>query len=217
VLSPEPADIGDDLPDWLNEISPAEQPGAPAPDPTSPSAFAEDAFTGDGIFAPADPDLPDWLQDDISPVDALGWDEETPQETQAKFTRDLASLPAMQADFAAQLRAAGVGVVAVLLKKGADADARRQLAQRADVDESELTTWVRLLDMLRVRNLTVEHVLLLDGVGISGLPELAQANAANLTAKLSHLNQEAGLLKQPPPYSLVEYWIKQAGEMQLIV
>jgi hypothetical protein len=198
-----------DLPDWLNE-----EPGMAA------AAETQDMRAGGGVEMQNNAslqmdDLPDWLKDETETED--DWVEETPEQVQAKFTRDLATLPAMEADFANRLRGAGAGAVALLLKKGANPAGRLALSQKAGVDLDELNTWVRVSDLLRVRNLSPEHAILLEGVGVLGVSGLAQADAAALATNLQKTNAEVGLLEKAPSQALVAYWIEQAGQMPKVI
>ncbi|MFM8320045.1 MAG: DUF4332 domain-containing protein [Chloroflexota bacterium] len=226
------------LPDWLSDQAPqAEQPTAPAseqpaeavpaeiPDWLADQAAQEAPLTADATAAvPAE--IPDWLMDQApqeagEAAEALAFEagadawepDETPEETHAKFSRDLSTLPAMDETFAARLKSAGVSAPLTLLRKGADEQGRLALAERAGVDAAELESWVHLTDLLRVRGVTAEHAILLDGVGVHGVAGLAQADAAALQQELAAANAEYNLLARAPSQAQVRSWIELAGQL----
>lgn len=216
--------ITDELPDWLQEppteAAPEARVETPAvseelPEWLQPAPVEETAEAV--VEAPAAPaEFPEWLQEQ-APVAAAPVElpivEETPEQTHAKFGRDLASLPAMEPGFAARLRAAGISAPLLLLRKGATDNARRQLAERAGIDVNELTTWVHLCDMLRVRGINAEHALLLDGVDVHSVADLASSDPAALHPRLVTANAEYNLFDQPPSLTQVSDWVKQAQKL----
>ncbi len=217
--------LSNELPDWLQETAAvrgvaepsASAASAPAPAEELPDWLNETAATPTSTHQPASStpaeELPDWLNE-AAAAPALAWEpQETAEQTHAKFSQDLAGLPAMEPEFARRLRAAGVSMPMMLLKKGATPESRLKLAEKAGIDAAELATWVNVVDLFRVRGLNTEHALLLDGVGVHGVNDLAAANPANLTEELNKINQEAGLLAEAPSLAEVSHWIGQAQQL----
>lgn len=211
-----------DLPDWLQETAVTRgvaEPPAPAAPATTAEEELPDWLRETAIPAPAPQparpapvdDLPDWLNEPAAP--AVWEPQETSEQTHAKFSQDLSGLPAMEPEFARRLRAAGVSMPMMLLKKGATPESRLKLAEKAGVDAAELATWVNVVDLFRVRGLNTEHAVLLDGVGVRGVSDLAAADPASLTEELDKINQEANLLTQSPGLAEVTHWIGQAKQL----
>jgi hypothetical protein len=213
----EQPEMVEEIPDWLQETLPQT--------PASQTAFLEepDWLTGAALAGEALPAEETPLEEVPAvevPVEAAEahWEPlETREETHAKFIQNLASLPAMDADFANQLRAAGVTMPLHLLKKGATPDSRQKLAEQAGIDRAELDTWVNIADMLRVRGLTTKHALLLESVGIHGVSELANADPDSLTQSVVTTNQEYNLLDETPRRPEIASWINQAKELPAAV
>jgi len=198
-----PERVEEELPDWLQEAA-TQAPIQPAPAQPAPAA------------TPGFIEEPEWLAEAASapPAAPLTWEpDETKEQTHAKFSQNLENLPAMDPEFARRLRTAGVGVPLLLLKKGATAAARQDLARRAGIDPAELTTWVNVVDLYRVRGLTAEHALLMDGVGIHGVPELATADPDQLAQAMAVTNQEYNLLERTPDRTVIANWIEQAQKL----
>ncbi len=203
-----------EIPDWLQEAAPPPEAAAPAEEEIP------DWLKETSTQAPAQPatgfiEEPDWLAETVAtpPAPTVWEPDETKEQTHAKFSQNLDSLPAMDPEFARRLRAAGVSVPLLLMKKGATPATRQELAGRAGVDLAELTTWVNVVDLFRVRGLTAEHALLLDGVGIHGVPDLANADPDQLAQAIAVTNQEYNLLTQTPDRAVTASWIQQAKKL----
>ena len=57
----------------------------------------------------------------------------------------------------------------------------------------------------------------LEAAGVDTVPELAQRNAANLTAKMTEVNAKKKLVRQLPPESRVTDWVKQAKKLKRVI
>ncbi len=114
---------------------------------------------------------------------------------------------------AGKLKAAGVGSVEKLLERGGTPKGREELAAATGIDAARLARFVNHADLMRIRGIGGEYAELLEAAGVDTVPELAQRNAANLTQKLSDINQQKSLVRLLPAQSRVESWVEQAKEL----
>lgn len=119
--------------------------------------------------------------------------------------------------YAAKLRAAGVTTVEGLLEVGRTKKGRAQLADKTGVSEKLILEWVNLADLWRVQGVGSEYSDLLEEAGVDSCAELAQRNAANLTAKLAEVNQQKNLVRALPTQTQVEGWIEEAKRIKIAV
>ncbi|MCA9531160.1 MAG: DUF4332 domain-containing protein [Myxococcales bacterium] len=111
---------------------------------------------------------------------------------------------------AAALTKAGVTTVESLLDKGADKKGREALAAASGLAEKRILRWVNMADLFRVKGIGEEYSDLLEAAGVDTVPELAQRNAANLTAKMAEVNAAKKLVRAAPTEKVVAGWIEQA-------
>ena len=65
----------------------------------------------------------------------------------------------------------------------------RVLAEKSGISEKLLLEWVNHADLCRLDGVAGEYADLLEAAGVDSVPELAQRNAANLSAALEHTNE----------------------------
>ena len=119
--------------------------------------------------------------------------------------------------YAEKLKAAGVDTVEELLAAGAAPAGRDDLAAKTGIGHSLILEWVNHADLYRIKGVGSEYADLLEEAGVDSVPELAQRNAANLTAKMAELNEAKNLVNRAPSESEVEGWISQAKTLDKIV
>ena len=95
------------------------------------------------------------------------------------------------------------------------------MQQRSQVDALGLQERVVLgdhpLDLARVKGIGVKYSDLIEQAGVDTVPELAQRNPANLTAKLAEVNEEKHLVEEVPSEKQVESWVAQAKELPRVI
>jgi len=111
---------------------------------------------------------------------------------------------------AEKLSAAGVGSTDALLEQGGTKKGRAEIAEKSGMSESQILKFVNHVDLMRIKGVGSEYSDLLEAAGVDTVPELAQRNAANLTAKMEELNAEKKLVRSTPSESQVEGWVEQA-------
>lgn len=119
--------------------------------------------------------------------------------------------------YAEKLGTAGIGSTDDLLAKAADKKGRSSVAAATGISETLLLKWVNQADLQRVKGIGEEYGELLERAGVDSVPELAQRNAANLTAKLGEVNDGLKLVRALPSESTVAAWIEQAKSMEKVV
>lgn len=105
---------------------------------------------------------------------------------------------------------AGIDSVASLLDTGGNKQGRAALAERSGISEAQLLKFVNHADLMRIKGIGGEYSELLEEAGVDTVPELAQRNAANLSAKIEEINVEKKLVRATPSEKQIEDWIQQA-------
>jgi predicted flap endonuclease-1-like 5' DNA nuclease len=126
---------------------------------------------------------------------------------------DLADIEGIGPEYAAKLNTAGVTGVEGLLETGATPQGRSDLAAKAGVSPDLVLDWVNHADLYRISGVGSEYADLLEAAGVDSVVELAQRNAANLTAQLGKTNEEKNLVRAVPSESDVTRWIEQAKQL----
>jgi predicted flap endonuclease-1-like 5' DNA nuclease len=119
--------------------------------------------------------------------------------------------------YAEKFEAAGVKTVEGLLEAGASKNGREELAEKTGISEKLVLEWVNRADLARVKGIGSEYADLLEASGVDSVPELAQRNAANLTAKMEEVNAEKNLVRRVPSEKEVEDWVSQAKDLPKVV
>ena len=116
-----------------------------------------------------------------------------------------------------KLRAAGINTVDKLLEKAATKKQRQSLAQETGISEKQILKFTNMADLFRLNGVGQEYAELLEVAGVDTVPELAQRNAANLTAKMEEVNEAKNLTRKTPSATEVEKWIAQAKELPRVI
>ena len=95
---------------------------------------------------------------------------------------------------AAKLTEAGVPTTEALLSEGATPAGRKALAEKSGISEALILKWVNHVDLARINGIAGQYAELLEAAGVDTVPELAQRNAANLTAKMTEVNASRNLV-----------------------
>jgi predicted flap endonuclease-1-like 5' DNA nuclease len=109
----------------------------------------------------------------------------------------------------------GIRSVEALLKAGATAAGRKDLATKAGVNADKLLTWVNHADLFRIKGVGSQYSELLEAAGVDSVVELAKRNAKNLTEAMIAANTAGAqrLVRAVPSLKMVEGWIAQAKSM----
>jgi len=116
-----------------------------------------------------------------------------------------------------KLRTAGINTVDKLLENAATKKQRQTLAEETGISEKQILKFTNMADLFRLNGVGQEYAELLEVAGVDTVPELAQRNAANLTAKMEEVNEAKNLTRKTPSATEVEKWIAQAKELPRVI
>jgi len=116
-----------------------------------------------------------------------------------------------------KLESAGIKSVEALLETGATRKGRDKIAGDTGLAEIKILRLVNHADLMRIKGIGGEYSELLECCGVDTVPELAQRNAANLTAKMASVNAEKKLVRALPTETQVAGWIEQAGALPKVI
>ncbi len=119
--------------------------------------------------------------------------------------------------YAEKLQGIGVQTVEQLLEKGSTPKGRKEIVESAALSDKHVLRWVNMADLFRIKGIGEEYADLLEAAGVDTVPELAQRNAENLTAKMTEVNAEKKLVRQAPSLSHVEKWVAEAKELPRVI
>ncbi len=109
-----------------------------------------------------------------------------------------------------KLREAGVNTTDKLLEATKTPKQRKELAENSGISEKQILRFANMADLFRINGVGQEYAELLEKAGVDTVPELAQRNAANLTAKMEEVNEEKKLVRKTPTLVSVEKWVEEA-------
>jgi hypothetical protein len=104
-----------------------------------------------------------------------------------------------------------------LLDKGAKSKDRKALAKATGLKGPELLDLVRRCDLLRIKGVGSEMVLLLEAAGVKSTADLVTKEAGPLTAAMEAANKKAKISEKPPTEPQLADWIAQAKQLPQVV
>jgi predicted flap endonuclease-1-like 5' DNA nuclease len=134
-----------------------------------------------------------------------------------KSMSKIADIEGIGPAYAEKLKSAGIDTVEELLEAGASKKGREDIAAKSEITEKLILEWVNRADLARIKGIGSEYADLLEASGVDSVPELAQRNAANLTAKMEEVNAAKSLVRRVPSESEVSGWIDQAKALPKVV
>ncbi len=118
---------------------------------------------------------------------------------------------------AAKLAKVGIRSVEGLLKNGASAKGRKEIADASGIDQTLVLEWVNRADLYRIKGVAKQYSDLLEKAGVDTVVELSKRVPANLYAKMVEVNQAKNLVNGMPGVKKVEGWIAQAKKLPRVV
>ncbi len=116
-----------------------------------------------------------------------------------------------------KLKAVGVSTTEKLLEVGGTAKGRKDLAEKAGIDETLILEWVNLSDLFRIKGVGSEYSDLLEEAGVDTVVELSKRVPANLFAKMVEVNKAKKLVRKMPVEKQVADWVDQAKKLPRLV
>ncbi len=114
---------------------------------------------------------------------------------------------------AEKLQKAGVETTEQLLQKAATAKDRKALAKASGLSVPKLTTLAKHCDLLRVKGVGPEMVLLLEAAGVKSIADLSKRDAAGLVAAVESANKGKKITEKLPTEPQLADWIDQAKKL----
>jgi predicted flap endonuclease-1-like 5' DNA nuclease len=118
---------------------------------------------------------------------------------------------------AEKLHKAGVETTEQLLDKAAKIKDRKALAKASGLKPAALLELVRRCDLLRLKGVGSEMVLLLEAAGVKTTASLARQTAAALMESITKANQTKKITEKPPTEPQVGDWIGQAQKLPQVL
>jgi predicted flap endonuclease-1-like 5' DNA nuclease len=112
-----------------------------------------------------------------------------------------------------KLHKAGVETTEQLLDKAARSKDRKTLAKASGLSASQIWGLAQRCDLLRIKGVGSEMVLLLEASGIKNTAELAKREAAALTDAVTSANKTHKISEKPPTEPQLADWIAQAKKL----
>ncbi len=119
--------------------------------------------------------------------------------------------------YAEKLKAGGIKTIEQLLDEGKTPAGRKAIAEKTSIGDKQILKWLNRADLARIKGVGEEYADLLECAGVDTVPELAQRNAENLTAKMAEVNEEKNLVRSLPSQKVVEGWVAQAKELPRVI
>jgi predicted flap endonuclease-1-like 5' DNA nuclease len=118
---------------------------------------------------------------------------------------------------AEKLHKAGVDTTEQLLDKAAKTKDRKALAKASGLKGPALLDLARRCDLLRLKGVGSEMVLLLEAAGVKTTAALAKLTAATLMESITKANQAKKITEKPPTEPQVGDWIGQAQKLPQVL
>ena len=129
----------------------------------------------------------------------------------------IAAANSLSSDDVAKLHTAGIGDLDSFMARAATPKGREELAKATGYDAKTILTWANEMDLARVRGVGAQYAALLKAAGVDTVPELAQRNPANLTAKLAEVNSTEAITDKAPAEDQVALWVAQVKELPRLI
>lgn len=116
-----------------------------------------------------------------------------------------------------KLREAGINNTDKLLENTQSPKQRKDLAEATGISPKLILRFANMADLFRINGVGQEYAELLEAAGVDTVPELAQRNAENLTAKMEEVNEEKKLVRRTPSVVSVEKWVEEAKSLPRVL
>lgn len=116
-----------------------------------------------------------------------------------------------------KMREAGVNTTDKLLESTQTPKQRKELAEATGISPKLILRFANMADLFRINGVGQEYAELLEAAGVDTVPELAQRNAENLTAKMEEVNEEKNLVRRTPSLTVVEKWVEEANILPRVI
>jgi predicted flap endonuclease-1-like 5' DNA nuclease len=118
---------------------------------------------------------------------------------------------------AEKLKKASVATTEELLGKAGKAKDRKALAKSSGLAAADLLTLAKRCDLLRIKGVGSEMVLLLEGAGVKSTADLVKQEPAKLMDAVTNANKTAKITEKLPTEPQLADWIDQAKKLPQVV
>lgn len=118
---------------------------------------------------------------------------------------------------AEKLKKASVGTTEELLGKAGKAKDRKALAKASGLPAADLLTLAKRCDLLRIKGVGSEMVLLFEAAGVKSTADLVKQDAPKLMDAVTNANKTAKITEKPPSEPQLADWIDQAKKLPQVV
>jgi predicted flap endonuclease-1-like 5' DNA nuclease len=116
-----------------------------------------------------------------------------------------------------KLHKAGVDTTEQLLDRAAKPKDRKALSKSSGLGLPALLELARRCDLLRIKGVGSEMVLLLQAAGVQSTADLAKRDPASLIAAVSSANQAKKISEKPPTEPQLQHWIEEAKKLPIVL
>ena len=116
-----------------------------------------------------------------------------------------------------KLKKADVNTTEELLTKASKAKDRKALAKASGLSAADLLALAKRCDLLRIKGVGTEMVLLFEAAGVKSTAELVKQDAPKLMEAVTNANKTAKITEKPPTEPQLADWIDQAKKLPQVV
>lgn len=115
--------------------------------------------------------------------------------------------------FGRTLREKGIGTTSELLEKCSIPEGRREIAAALKLDESVISKWVSMADLMRISGMGGQFAELMEASGIRSVAHLSKEDPGILAARMEEVNEREHRTRVTPSEEMVREWIDKAGSL----
>lgn len=116
-----------------------------------------------------------------------------------------------------KLKKANVTTTEELLTKAAKTKDRKALAKTTGLPAADLLALAKRCDLLRIKGVGSEMVLLMEAAGVKSTADLVKQDAPKLMTAVTDANKTAKITEKPPTEPQLADWIEQAKKLPQVV
>jgi predicted flap endonuclease-1-like 5' DNA nuclease len=116
-----------------------------------------------------------------------------------------------------KLEKAKIATTGDLLDRAAKSKDRKALAKASGLPAPELLGLARRCDLLRIKGVGAEMVLLFEAAGVKSTADLVKQDAAGFMTAVTKANKTAKITEKPPTEPQLADWIGQAKQLPQVL
>jgi hypothetical protein len=116
-----------------------------------------------------------------------------------------------------KLKKANVSTTEDLLGKAGKTKDRKALAKTSGLPAADLLSLAKRCDLLRIKGVGSEMVLLFEAAGVKSTADLVKQEAPRLLTAVTNANKTAKITEKPPTEPQLADWIDQAKKLPQVV